>query len=209
VTVVGARYQGTFAGAGLLAYAAWMHSGHVNYTGLGTPLTAAGRTILGTTAVPTSTFNGNYEGLNLGSGGAAVTFAGFTLSANAIGGRVNEQGAPVPQNGAPELAFILGLKYVAGPLTLDIQAEEAWDQGNVVLTGVSQRRARAITFGGIYNVAPGFQVFAEYLWEDRSQGFNNFVTGATGTTAASIAGGSLQNNNFRNQGFLIGNVINF
>ena len=71
----------------------------------------------------------NYEGLNLGSGGAAVTFAGFTLSANAIGGRVNEQGALVPQNGAPELAFILGLKYVAGPLTLDIQAEEAWDQG--------------------------------------------------------------------------------
>jgi len=208
-TVVGLRYQGTFAGAGLLAYAAWMHSGHVNYTGQGTPLTAAGRAVLGTTALPTSTFNGNYEGLNLGSGGAAVTFAGFTLSANAIGGRVNEQGALVPQNGAPELAFILGLKYVAGPLTLDIQAEEAWDQGNVVLTGISQRRARAITFGGIYNVAPGFQVFAEYLWEDRSQRFNNFVTGATGTTAASIVGGSLQNNNFRNQGFLIGNVINF
>ena len=121
---------------------------------------------------------------------------------------MNEQGALVPQNGAPEIASILGLKYIAGPLTLDIQAEEAWDQGNVVLTGVSQRRARAITFGGIYNVAPGFQVFAEYLWEDRTQRLNNFVTGATGLGGVN-RGGLPPTTTSRNQGFLIGNVINF
>jgi len=202
--VLGARYQGTFAGVGLLAYAAWEQSGHAHYTGLGTPLTAAGQTILGTTTVPGSTFNGQYDGLNFGSGGIAATFAGFTFSANAIGGRLNGQGALAPQGGAPEVAYILGLKYVTGPLTLDIQAEEAWYQGNVVLTGVSQRRARAITFGGTYNVAPGFQVFAEYLWEDTQQAQNNFLTGAVGTAA-----GASLNNNVKNQGFLIGNVINF
>ncbi|MFI4959557.1 MAG: hypothetical protein ACHP7C_10420, partial [Lysobacterales bacterium] len=35
-TVIGARYQGTFGGLGVLAYAAYEHSGHVNYTGLQT-----------------------------------------------------------------------------------------------------------------------------------------------------------------------------
>ena len=33
-TVIGVRYQGTFGGLGLLAYAAYEHSGHVQYTGL-------------------------------------------------------------------------------------------------------------------------------------------------------------------------------
>src|SRR5262249_12856076 len=151
----------------------------VNYTGLTTPA------VLGTAALPGSQFNGKYDGLNFGSGGVAVTFAGFTASANAIGGRVNAQGAPTPQGGASQIAYILGLKYVTGPLTLDIQAEEAWYQGNPVLAGLSQRRARAITAGGVYTVAPGFQVFAEYLWEDVSQTGQNFLTGGTGFTAAS------------------------
>ena len=35
-TVIGVRYQGTFGGLGVLAYAAYEHSGHVNYTGLQT-----------------------------------------------------------------------------------------------------------------------------------------------------------------------------
>ena len=52
---------------------------------------------------------------------------------------------------------------MTGPLTVGVQAEEAWYQGDVVLTGLSQRRARGITFGGIYAVAPGLHVFAEYM----------------------------------------------
>ena len=158
---------------GILGYAAWEHSGTVNYTGL---RTAA---VLGTAiAVPAgvtagSTFTGSYDGLNFGSGGLALTYAGFTLAGNVIGGQLNGQGAPRPQNGASEIAYILSLKYVTGPLTVGIQAEEAWYQGDVVLTGLSQRRARAITFGGVYTVAPGFTVFAEYLWQDLQQtGFN-------------------------------------
>jgi hypothetical protein len=35
-TVIGVRYQGTFGGLGVLAYAAYEHSGHYNYTGLQT-----------------------------------------------------------------------------------------------------------------------------------------------------------------------------
>ena len=110
--------------------------------------------------------------------------------ATCIGGALNDQGAPRPTGGASEIAYILALKYVTGPLTVGIQAEEAWYQGDVVLTGLSQRRARGITFGGTYTVAPGFTVFAEYLWQDIQQAGFNFVSGARGFTAAS--GGSAQ-----------------
>ena len=90
---MGVRYQGTFGGLGVLAYAAYEHSGHVQYTGLTTPA------ILGTTTVPGSKFNGSYQPLSFGSGGAALTFAGFTVSANAIGGKLNGQGALTPSGG--------------------------------------------------------------------------------------------------------------
>ena len=89
--------------------------------------------------MPGSTFNGSYDGLSFGSGGAALTFAGFTLSANAIGGALNGQGALRPTGGASETAVILGLKYVTGPLTVGVAVEKGWYQGNVVLTGISQR----------------------------------------------------------------------
>jgi hypothetical protein len=205
-TVLGLRYQGILGGVGILGYAAWEHSGTVNYTGL---RTAA---VLGTgIAVPAgvtggSTFTGSYDGLNFGSGGLALTYAGFTLAGNIIGGALNNQGAPRPTGGASEIAYILSLKYVTGPLTVGIQAEEAWYQGDVVLTGLSQRRARGVTFGGTYTVAPGFIAFAEYLFQDAQQAGFNFVSGGRGFTAAS---GGLLNNNAKTQGFLIGNVINF
>jgi len=197
-TVVGVRYQGTFGGLGLLAYAAYEHSGNVHYTGLTTPA------ILGTTTVPGSKFNGSYNGLSFGSGGAALTYAGFTLSGNAIGGNLNGQGALTPQNGVKERAVIVGLKYTSGPLTVGATVEKGWYQGNVVLTGVSQRYAQGISAGANYVVAPGFTVFGEYMYEEIYQGANNFVTGAVGTAAGANA-----NNKVKAQGFLLGNVINF
>ena len=57
--------------------------------GLGTLLVPAGVTA-------GSAFTGSYDGLNFGSGGLAMTFAGFTLAGNVIGGALNGQGAPEP-----------------------------------------------------------------------------------------------------------------
>lgn len=191
---VGVRYQGTFGGVGLLAYGTYIGSGHANYTGS----TAAAT--LGTTAVPGSHFNGSYNGLSIGSGGIAATFAGITVGGNVIGGRMNGQMGLQPSGGAPLMGVLAGAKYVAGPLTVGIVGEEYWEQGTVTLAGISQRRARAIDFGAGYTVAPGYQVFAEYLWQDQYQGANNFLTGGIASNA---------NNNVHGQGFLIGNVVNF
>jgi hypothetical protein len=208
---VGARYQGVFGGVGVLAYVVGEFSGHADYTG---PVigTAAGNVNLGVanvatplvSAVPGGSYTGQYKNLKIGSGGLAFTFAGVTVGGNLVGGNMNGQLALQPQGGAPLFGFLFGAKYVAGPITIGAVAEEMWMQGEARLSGISQYRGRALSIGGSYSVAPGYQVFAEYLWNDQYQGARNFVTGAFGTQAGSGA-----NNTIKGQGILIGNVVNF
>ena len=181
-------------------------SGHANYTGPGNSTTTVGQTILGTNLTGTpagfngSTYNGKYDGLNFGSGGVALTYAGFTLAGNAIGGRLNGQLALAPQGAPPEIAYTASLKYTTGPLTVGIVGEVGWDQGDLRLTGISQRRGRAITAGGTFTVAPGLIFFAEGLWQDVQQSNFNMSTGNIGSNA---------NNNAHSMGFTIGNIVNF
>jgi hypothetical protein len=207
-TAVGVRYQGKFGGVGLLAYGVYQRAGHANYTGL-SPATAttpagvaAANAFLGNTAG--SRYTGQYDDLSFGSGGIALTFAGFTVGGNVIGGRLNAQLNPSPVHGASEIAFLIGAKYVTGPLTVGIVAERGDYQGNVNMSGLTQRRGRAIDFGVSYAVAPGLTTYAEYMYQDIYQGGVNMVTGAFGTAA-----GSNLNNTIRSQGVLIGNVVNF
>jgi hypothetical protein len=202
-TAAGVRYQGAFGGLGVLAYGVYMISQAADYTGLKTPA------ILGTTTTPGSKFNGTYNGLGIGSGGVALTYAGFTAGGNVIGGKMNGQMGLQPSGGAPLLGVLAGVKYVYGPFTAGIVGEEYWEQGTVQLSGLSQRRARGIDAGISYAVAPGYVVYGEYLWNDQTQNGNNFLTGAVGTGAAGVANGANFNNNIRAQGFLIGNVVNF
>ena len=192
-TALGVRYQGKFGGLGLLAYASIRvqracqlyradRHGILRNTAANLPATAA--------YDAGSTYNGKYGGLSFGSGGVALTFAGFTLGANAIGGRLNGQLALAPKGGAPEVAYTVGLKYVTGPLTVGVVGEIGWYQGNVRLTGVTQRRGRGITGGVAYTAAPGLPVFAEYLYQETHQGSFNFVDPGTirARTTLSTAG---------------------
>ena len=184
------RYQGTFGGVGVLAYGAYEFSGHANYSGAKVTYTSTGAVVtsgsgatnLGiTSAISGSRFTGNYDGLSFGSGGIALTYAGFTVGGNVIGGRLNGQLALAPQGGTPEVAYLLGAKYVAGPLTVGIVAENGTYQGAQQMVGLSQRRGRGIDFGASYTVAPGYTVWAEYMYQDIYQGGVNLVTGAVGT----------------------------
>ena len=203
-TAFGVRYQGTLGGVGVLAYGVYMFSGHAQYTGpspstaVGAPAVALSNAFLGN---PTgSHYTGNYDGLSLGSGGIALTYAGFTIGGNMIGGRDNGQLALAPQGGAPLMAGLVGAKYVAGPWTVGIVAEKYTDQGNVNMTGLSQQRVRGIDTGVSYVVAPGMTVWAEYMWQDIYQGGVNQITGA-------VASGA--NNEIKAQGILLGDVVNF
>ena len=202
-TAFGVRYQGAFGGLGVLAYAVYECSGHAQYTGLTTPA------VLGTAAMPGSKFNGSFNGLSFGSGGIAMTYAGFTVGGNAIGGKINGQLALQPQGGAPLLGYLLGAKYVNGPWTVGIVGEEYWQQGNVQLTGLSQRRGRASAPAHPTPLLQASRCSASTSGTDQYQSGDNFVTGAVGTGAAGRANGAEFNNNVKGQTFLIGNVVNF
>jgi hypothetical protein len=204
----GVRYQGKFGPVGILAYGAYEASEHVNYTGSQTPATlgTSALTVGGVPGAPVaSTFTGKYQGLSFGSGGVAVTFAGITLNGNVIGGKINGQLGLVPDGGSNELAYVIGAKYVTGPWTMGIAGEIGWYQGNPVLSGISQRRGRGLVAGVQYTVAPGFQVAAEYLWNDVQQSATNFVGGTVSTAPAAQNIG----NNAHGQAFVLGNVVNF
>ena len=54
--------------------------------------------------------------------------------------------------------------------------------------------------GVSYNVAPGYYVYGEYMFQDIYQGGVNIGTGAVGTSTGNYA---------KSQGFMIGNVVNF
>lgn len=192
-TAIGVRYQGSFNDVGVLAYGVYEFSGHADFTG---PTSAA---FLGNTVAGTS-FNGQYDGLSFGNAGIAFTYGGFTVGANAIGGRLNGLLALAPHRGAPEVAYMVGAKYTTGPFVVGIAAERGDYQGSVNLTGISQRRGQAIDVGAGYTVAPGYQVYAEYQYQTIYQGDFNFITNAAGSNA---------NNTIKSQGLLIGNIVNF
>jgi hypothetical protein len=207
----GVRYQGVFGPVGVLAYGVYAFSGHANYTGpaagtvagsaaLGTNAASFGGGATGAAFAAATRYNGTYQGIGIGSGGVALTYAGVTVGGNIIGGKMNGQLSLEPDNGTPLLGYLLGAKYVTGPWTVGITGEEYWEQGSVQLTGISQRRARGLSAGFSYAVAPGMSVFAEYQWVDQTQSGFNFATSTNG---------SLANNNVKGQGFLVGNVVNF
>jgi predicted porin len=192
-TAVAARYQGVISGVGVLAYAAYEFSGHADYTGA-TTAAVLGNSVAG------SRFTGQYNGLNFGNGGIALTYGGFTIGANIIGGRINGALALVPQNGVSEIAYLVGAKYTIGPFVIGASAERGNYQGSVNLTGLTQRRGQALDVGAGYTVAPGYLVYAEYQYQDIHQSDFNFISGAIGSTA---------NNSITSHGFVIGNIVNF
>jgi hypothetical protein len=189
----GIRYQGKFSDVGLLAYAVYEGSGHVNYTGTAAAAVAA----LGTGAAAGTTYNGKFNNIGVTSVGAAVTFAGLTVGGNGIFGQMNGQLAPKPEGGAGVSGWLAGARYVFGPASIGAAFESYTMQGAVGLTGISQRRAYAGTAAVTYSAAPGLTFFADYLYQNQKQSGWNFAADAVGTAF----------NNVTNQGFMVGTLV--
>ena len=101
--MVGVRYQGAFGGLGVLAYGVYMGSGTADYTGPAQrprpagPFLAPRHCRAANTTASTSA--------EIGSGGVAVTFAGFTVGGNVIGGLKNGYASPMPEGGGTPVGF--------------------------------------------------------------------------------------------------------
>ena len=190
----GVRYSGPIGPVSLHTYGVYTYAGHVNYSG-----TAAGaRAAVG--APGGSTWNGQFDNLNYGSMGAALTYAGVTVGGNFITGAINGRGATKPSGGANANAFITGIQYATGPMTIGMSYEYIDSQGAVALAGLTQRKEYAFNVGGSYSLAPGLVLFADYIYQNRKQSGWNFLTATAGSAA---------NNQVQGQGFVFGTQVSW
>jgi hypothetical protein len=181
------RMQETFGPVGVLAYGGYMGSGTVSYQG-----PAVSSSILG------STYNGKFNGLSMGVGGAAITFGPITVGGNVQGGNSNGIGALQPQGGVHAIAWMGGIQYASGPLTVGTSYYQYDSQGTTTLVGISQRHETGFAAGGTYALAPGMVIYLSYLYGTRHQGDYDFQTGSVGTAAY---------NNVKGQAFSIGTQV--
>ncbi|MDR3538198.1 MAG: porin [Acetobacteraceae bacterium] len=179
-TAVGARYQHTFGPVGLLAYGVYEFSGHANYTGpvVTTPTNGGG--------------TGRFDSLSFGNAGVAVTYSGFTVGGNWVGGAVNGAGALRPSGGSDEEGWLVGATYKSGPLVVGAVGESIDSQGSPAMVGKTQRHEYAIDAGASYVIAPGLVGWAEYLYQDRKQSGFNFVTSSPGSAYNTVQSQALE-----------------
>ena len=188
---VGGRFQGALGPAKVLAYAVYFGSGHTNYTGTAAAARVAAGSPLG------STYNGNYDNLSLGMFGANVAFGPVAVFGNVMIGNYNGILALKPQGAPSAKGWGVGVKYTQGPFTLGGVYSAFDSQGDVALTGISQRHEQVFDIAGTYTLAPGLTAWAEYVWGTRYQGDFNFATnGHDGLV-----------NHVRAQGVLIGTAL--
>jgi hypothetical protein len=195
----GVRYNGNVGPVNVLAYGVYQYGGHVNFSGTA----AAAQTAV--TAPTTSSWNGQHDNLSFGSVGVALTYEGFTLAGNFMGGAMNGRMAARPSGGASTAAWLVGAQYqVPGiPLVVGTAFASIDSQGAVGLTTVSQRHEYQWAIGGSYTLAPGLVVFADYLYQNRKQSGFNFLTGVPN------AAGSNVNSSVQGQGLILGAMLNW
>ncbi len=189
----GLRYNGSFNGFGVAASVIGAYGGHVNPAfnnpGVGgTSFTDIHGHLI--TLHPTTSF----QNLAVGDVGLGVTFAGVTVGGNVIGGQYNGQMAPLNSGGSDSVAWVAGVEYTTGPVSIG-GAYFKWKyQGYWTLPG--QQTDQGLQFGVTYNIAPGLALLAEYLYGQRYRGNFDFSTGAPGpnfnNVHSNIAGLGLQ-----------------
>jgi predicted porin len=101
--------------------------------------------------------------------------------------------------GAPNAnAEIIGGTYVIGPWQFGASYYVFDDQGNVQLTGVSQRHGDYYAFDAAYQITPGILAYAGWLYATNHQSGYNFVTGEPGSAA---------HNNAKTNGAIVGLLV--
>ena len=179
--VLAARYQQVFGPVAVYGMAAYYGSGSVNYTG----------------ATPATGFNNRFNGLSVGDGGLAVTYAGVTVGGHITAGNTNGQGALQPSGGVHAIAWLAGIQYTSGPFVIGNSFYNYQSQGSPALVGLTQRNENAYAAGLTWTIAPGLAIWASYVYGTRHQGDWNFQTNSPG----------LAFNNVKSQAFGVGPVI--
>ncbi len=176
------RYQGNFRALGVYGIFGYSGSGNVspNYP-----------------AVAGSTSAVHYNGFSVLDVGVVLSYAGFSFGGNVQWGAYNNAVALKPQGAPDAIVWLVGGQYIIGPLTLAASYYNYQYQGSAAAVGISQRYDDAFAADVIYNLAPGLNAYAEYVWGQAHQGGVNLYTGAL----------SPLYNNTHNQALIIGTRV--
>lgn len=160
---IGATYKAKYQGVGLVVDGGYMNAGSVGYVG---------------TAKSTLP----YQGLSVGSFGATLSYAGFTVGGNTKFGNMNGQFEPNYKGGANAVGWLAGGLYSTGPLSVGASYFVYNSQGDMSAPKTEgQRQETGLAAGATYILVPGVKLFASYLYGTRWQGGYNFLSGAAGT----------------------------
>ena len=189
-----ARYRGTFGGVGIAASGGYRGSSTVDAVG-----------------------NANaFDGLSVGLVGVEASVAGFTFGGNLTWGTGNYgNGLTGAAGGLTPLAkktttsqvtvtdnddlfgWQIGAGYRFGAFSVGLSYGEYDSEGSQTVS--SDRSDKLFGIGGSYAVAPGFNLFADYLYGERKETGWDFATGTAGT----------QNNKVDVSLFIIGTAFNW
>ena len=140
-----------------------------------------------------------YKNMSIVSGGATVSFAGFTVGGNSSYGAFNMADGDTfqlePDAGTAAVGWLVGGMYTAGPLVVgasffrfnqtgDIPGGiDAGSGATITSAGLTtgQQQNTGVAAGLTYTLVPGVNLFADYLYGIRQQGGYNFQTGNAGT----------------------------
>jgi len=111
--------------------------------------------------------------------GATATFAGFTVGAEYLWGRINTGGMTgLLRNAQPDSdgarQYFIGATYTFGPFVVGAHYYNLKTEGSQAIT--ADRTDEGFAFGGRYTLAPGLQLVGEYVeMKARERGNNNLA----------------------------------
>ena len=147
------RYRATFSGVGIAATAGYIGGSTVRNNS--------------TPSIPEAS---RLDGLSMGDFGAAVTFAGLSVGGHYTFGRYNGSFALIPKNVDDAQFWLAGASYTFGPFIVGAHYADFQSAGTTSQAVAGrQRREHGLAVGGTYSVAPGFSLYASYVYTERRQ----------------------------------------
>jgi len=138
-------------------------------------------------------------GLSVWNIGAQASAFGATVGAHFTAGRANQGFALLPRSGNNDdmSQFFVGASYTIGRIIVGANFVRGDYEGSTAVAG--DRKYTAFGLGLSFNVAPGLQVVAEYVYATQEENGFNFQTGGAG----------LANNEMTANTFILGTRIAF
>lgn len=159
---VGGEYTGTFSGVGIDIGASYIASEHVSNPGP------------------------KLFGLSYAQMGATLSYAGFSVGGNVNWGMQNGDYSTLLMDGQRhQFAWLVGGQYETGPVVVGASYFQTQFAGNSDPADPFSTVARTendvgVAAGATYQLVPGMELFASYLYGERHQAGWDFNAGAPG-----------------------------